>query len=157
MGTPALAGHVGRALRMDSGGGVVHAACPGADSSSRLLCVAVGQLDRPSDLADDGYDSWVTCTSSSARGWAHCSGFPEVTGGWADGLLGAVPGGSLAQAALPAPLPLSAPLLWALEGEWTCVRVLTLPRKEESVAEHQGQGGSCPVHVPRVSATASGE
>lgn len=27
MGIPALAGHVGRALRMDSG--VVHAACPG--------------------------------------------------------------------------------------------------------------------------------
>lgn len=49
--------------------------------------MAVGQLDRPSDLAADEYD-WVACMSSPACGWAQHSGFP------AKGPLRAVPGGS---------------------------------------------------------------
>lgn len=34
---------------------------------------------------------------------------------------------------------------------------LTLSRKEESVAEHRGQGGGSPVHIPRLRTTAGGE
>ncbi|XP_010834305.1 PREDICTED: gamma-tubulin complex component 6-like, partial [Bison bison bison] len=37
--------------------------------AQRLLCVAVGQLDRPPGLTDDGYDSRVMCTSSFTSGW----------------------------------------------------------------------------------------
>lgn len=35
--------------------------------AQRLLCVALGQLDRPLDLADDGYDSWLTHLPCCAR------------------------------------------------------------------------------------------
>ena len=53
--------------------GGVSAAYPGANSSSRLLCLAVGQLDRPPDLTDDGYDSQVMCVSGSASRWVGTS------------------------------------------------------------------------------------
>lgn len=53
--------------------GGVSTAYPGANSSSRLLCLAVGQLDRPPDLTDDGYDSQVTGMSSSASMWVGTS------------------------------------------------------------------------------------
>ncbi|KAB1270353.1 Histone deacetylase 10 [Camelus dromedarius] len=47
--------------------------CGLSHGAQRLLCVAVGQLDRPPDLTDDGYDSWVICMSRSAYGWADIS------------------------------------------------------------------------------------
>lgn len=159
MGTPVLAGHVGRALGMDSRG--MSAACPGADSSFRLLCVAVGQLDRPSDLADDGYDSGHVYVQSCT--WLGTWLWVPRGDGWA--VRGALEeqcqeGLQHRESALPAPLPelsCTSPLPWAWEGEWTCVHALTLLWKEDSVAEHQGKGGGCSVHVLRVSATARGE
>lgn len=86
-------------------------------------------------------------------------------GPWA---LGARPGGSPAQSVSPPrsttpDLSCTSPsVIPALEGAWhlthsTPVHVPTLPWKEDSVAEHQGQGGGCPVHVPRLHATARGE
>ncbi|XP_060163032.1 polyamine deacetylase HDAC10 isoform X2 [Globicephala melas] len=43
--------------------------CGLSHGAQRLLCLAVGQLDRPPDLTDDGYDSQVTGMSSSASMW----------------------------------------------------------------------------------------
>ncbi|KAB0397172.1 hypothetical protein E2I00_004724, partial [Balaenoptera physalus] len=40
--------------------------CGLSHGAQRLLCLAVGQLDRPPDLTDDGYDSQVMCMSGSA-------------------------------------------------------------------------------------------
>ncbi|XP_057412195.1 polyamine deacetylase HDAC10 isoform X3 [Balaenoptera acutorostrata] len=40
--------------------------CGLSHGAQRLLCLAVGQLDRPPDLTDDGYDSQVMCVSGSA-------------------------------------------------------------------------------------------
>lgn len=67
--------------------------------------------------------------------------------------------------ALPAPLPPSSPAPPVLLGSGgfvashpqAHVSVLTLTRKEESVAEHRRQGGGGPVHIPHLRATARGE
>lgn len=59
--------------------GGVSTAYPGANSSSRLLCLAVGQLDRPPDLTDDGYDSQVTGMSSSASMWVGTSPWIDLS------------------------------------------------------------------------------
>nr|XP_058938040.1 polyamine deacetylase HDAC10 isoform X2 [Kogia breviceps] len=47
--------------------------CGLSHGAQRLLCLAVGQLDRPPDLTDDGYDSQVMCMSSSASMWVGTS------------------------------------------------------------------------------------
>lgn len=153
--------------------GGVSAAHPGANSSSRLLCVAVGQLDRPPALTDDGYDlgSCVGPVSQVGQG-EHITLDSWVTDGrgllqleFQKGPMGAMPGGSPAlRVSSPS---ISAPELSPhLSGLWrvgdisrtsTCIHMLALPWKEESMAEHWGQGGKCPVHVPRLCATASGE
>uniref|UniRef100_A0A8C3WHJ0 Histone deacetylase 10 n=1 Tax=Catagonus wagneri TaxID=51154 RepID=A0A8C3WHJ0_9CETA len=46
-------------VRQLAGAGGSRGVRGGTNSSSRLLCVAVGQLDRPPDLTDDGYGSRV--------------------------------------------------------------------------------------------------
>lgn len=107
--------------------GWVSATCPGANFSSRLLCVAVGQLDRPADLADDGYDPWVRCTSSLVCGWARSPGSPWVMGGQGLPQLGAgrgVPGRVSSTEGQQCPLPpppkvssTSPSVVWALEGK----------------------------------------
>lgn len=104
------------------------------------------------------------CASSPACGWACHPGSPWGRVGrafhsWssAEELLGGSP------ARLPPSSP-APPLL--LSGLWRvsrisqpcmCVHVLTLSWKKDFVAEHQRQRSGCPVHVPRVCATARGE
>lgn len=107
--------------------GGVSAAHPGANSSSRLLCVAVGQLDRPPDLTDDGYDlgSCVGPVSQVGRD-ERITLDSWVTGGrgllqleFQKGPMGAMPGGSPAwRVSSPS---ISAPELFLIclgSGEW---------------------------------------
>ncbi|KAL1767314.1 histone deacetylase 10 [Sigmodon hispidus] len=59
----------------------------------RLLCVALGQLDRPLDLADDGRILWVNIRGKEAaiRSMFHISTpLPQTTGGFLSCILGLV-------------------------------------------------------------------
>ncbi|KAM5250566.1 polyamine deacetylase HDAC10-like isoform 4-T6 [Hipposideros larvatus] len=64
-----------------------------SQGAQRLLCVAVGQLDRPSDLADDGRNLWLNIGGKEA---AALSTFyvsvplPETTGGFLNCVLALV-------------------------------------------------------------------
>lgn len=59
----------------------------------RLLCVALGQLDRPLDLADDGRILWLNIGGKEAAIWSmfHFSTpLPQTTGGFLSLILGLV-------------------------------------------------------------------
>ncbi|XP_040089525.1 polyamine deacetylase HDAC10 isoform X6 [Oryx dammah] len=77
--------------------------------AQRLLCVAVGKLDRPPDLTDDGYDSRVICTSSFTSGrnlWLSIGG---------------------EEATAPSMFHVSVPLPVTTGGFLSCVLALVLP------------------------------
>ncbi|XP_051045560.1 polyamine deacetylase HDAC10 isoform X1 [Phodopus roborovskii] len=61
--------------------------------AQRLLCVALGQLDRPQDLADDGRILWLNIMGKEAAIWSmfHISTpLPQTTGGFLSCILGLV-------------------------------------------------------------------
>ncbi|XP_051016142.1 polyamine deacetylase HDAC10 [Acomys russatus] len=61
--------------------------------AQRLLCVALGQLDRPLDLADDGRILWLNIRGKEAAIWStfHVSTpLPQTTGGFLSCILGLV-------------------------------------------------------------------
>nr|XP_020036972.1 histone deacetylase 10 [Castor canadensis] len=61
--------------------------------AQRLLCVALGQLDRPLDLADDGRILWLNIGGKEATAWStfHVSmPLPRTTGGFLSCILGLV-------------------------------------------------------------------
>ncbi|XP_028609510.1 polyamine deacetylase HDAC10 isoform X2 [Grammomys surdaster] len=61
--------------------------------SQRVLCVALGQLDRPLDLADDGRILWLNVRGKEAAIWSmfHFSTpLPQTTGGFLSFILGLV-------------------------------------------------------------------
>ncbi|XP_031208375.1 polyamine deacetylase HDAC10 isoform X2 [Mastomys coucha] len=64
-----------------------------AHRAQRLLCVALGQLDRPLDLADDGRILWLNIRGQEAAIWSmfHFSTpQPQTTGGFLSLILGLV-------------------------------------------------------------------
>ncbi|XP_052016598.1 polyamine deacetylase HDAC10 isoform X2 [Apodemus sylvaticus] len=64
-----------------------------ARRNQRLLCVALGQLDRPLDLADDGRVLWLNIQGKEAAIWSmfHFSTpLPQTTGGFLSLILGLV-------------------------------------------------------------------
>nr|XP_012645010.1 histone deacetylase 10 isoform X2 [Microcebus murinus] len=121
--------------------------------AQRLFCVALGQLDRPLDLPDDGYDSGhASIQSSTWMGmWVGHSVYrmgPSSAGVWD----GAMPGGPSAQRVSSQS---SLALLCLVSAAWAHSRPCPCsPWKEDSVAEHQWQRGSCPLHVPCLRGTA---
>ncbi|XP_070264144.1 polyamine deacetylase HDAC10 isoform X2 [Myotis yumanensis] len=67
--------------------------CGLSRGAQRLLCVAVGQLDRPSDLADDGRNLWLNIRGKEAAALSmfHVSmPLPGTTGGFLNFLLALV-------------------------------------------------------------------
>nr|KAF6267564.1 histone deacetylase 10 [Myotis myotis] len=67
--------------------------CGLSQGAQRLLCVAVGQLDRPSDLADDGRNLWLNIRGKEAGvlSMFHVSmPLPGTTGGFLNFLLALV-------------------------------------------------------------------
>ncbi|XP_016067153.1 PREDICTED: histone deacetylase 10 isoform X2 [Miniopterus natalensis] len=89
--------------------------CSLSRGAQRLLCVAVGQLDRPPDLTDDGYAPCVMCPSSPASLWV------PRRNGWV-GQRG--PGNNARRVSstegqhFQHPYPQTLPHLPTLEGEW---------------------------------------
>ncbi|XP_032974059.1 polyamine deacetylase HDAC10 isoform X4 [Rhinolophus ferrumequinum] len=64
-----------------------------SQGAQRLLCVAVGQLDRPSDLADDGRNLWLNIRGKEAAALStfHVSvPLPATTGGFLNCVLALV-------------------------------------------------------------------
>lgn len=64
-----------------------------AHRGQRLLCVALGQLDRPLDLADNGRILWLSIRGKEAAIWSmfHFSTpLPQTTGGFLSFILGLV-------------------------------------------------------------------
>ncbi|XP_034373221.1 polyamine deacetylase HDAC10 isoform X2 [Arvicanthis niloticus] len=62
-----------------------------AYKGQRVLCVALGQLDRPLDLADDGRILWLNIRGKEAATWSmfHFSApLPQTTGGFLSFILG---------------------------------------------------------------------
>uniref|UniRef100_A0A8C3WLH2 Histone deacetylase 10 n=1 Tax=Catagonus wagneri TaxID=51154 RepID=A0A8C3WLH2_9CETA len=72
-------------VRQLAGAGGSRGVRGGTNSSSRLLCVAVGQLDRPPDLTDDGRTLWLNIGGKEAAALSvfHVSvPLPRTTGGF---------------------------------------------------------------------------
>ncbi|TKC45469.1 hypothetical protein EI555_006043, partial [Monodon monoceros] len=96
--------------------------CGLSHGAQRLLCLAVGQLDRPPDLTDDGYDSQVTGMSSSASMWVGTS--PWIPRGDRRNLWLNIGG---KEAAALSMFHVSVPLPGTTGGFLSCVLALVLP------------------------------